>query len=162
MNEIIKAVSILGLTLMGSGFIIGLFDYLKSKAENSPTLKEKIEIIENIIESSVIYINQTFVDILKENDDFDNNEKYEAFNKAKKLILSQLSTDLLKVIKDIYGDKLTIAEFESSCKCNALTSDDGFGHYADDEYEYNICVNCSNGALGKSNKNFKYVIWYNK
>lgn len=104
MNEIIKAVSILGLTLMGSGFIIGLFDYLKSKAENSPTLKEKIEIIENIIESSVIYINQTFVDILKENDDFDNNEKYEAFNKAKKLILSQLSTDLLKVIKDIYGD----------------------------------------------------------
>ena len=104
MNEIIKAVSILGLTLMGSGFIIGLFDYLKSKAENSPTLKEKIEIIENIIESSVIYINQTFVDILKENDDFGNNEKYEAFNKAKKLILSQLSTDLLKVIKDIYGD----------------------------------------------------------
>ena len=104
MNEIIKAVSILGLSLMGSGFIIGLFDYLKSKAENSPTLKEKIEIIENIIESSVIYINQTFVDILKENDDFGNNEKYEAFNKAKKLILSQLSTDLLKVIKDIYGD----------------------------------------------------------
>lgn len=104
MNEIIKAVSILGLTLMGSGFIIGLFDYLKSKAENSPTLKEKIEIIENIIESSVIYINQTFVDILKENDDFDNEDKLEAFNKAKKLILSQLSTDLLKVIKDIYED----------------------------------------------------------
>ena len=71
--------------------------------------------------------------------------------------------DLINMnIKDIYGDKLTIAEFESSCKCNALTSDDGFGHYADDEYEYNICVNCSNGALGKSNKNFKYVIWYNK
>ena len=104
MNEIIKAVSILGITLMGSGFIIGLFDYLKSKAENSPTLKEKIEIIENIIESSVIYVNQTFVNILKENGDFDNDEKYEAFNKAKKLILSQLSTDLLKVIKDIYGD----------------------------------------------------------
>ena len=65
-------------------------------------------------------------------------------------------------IKNISGDKLTIAEFESSCKCNALTSDDGFGHYADDEYEYNICVNCSNGALEKSNKNFKYIIWYNK
>ena len=71
--------------------------------------------------------------------------------------------DLINMnIKDIYGDKLTIAEFESSCKCNALTNDDGFGHYADDEYEYNICVNCSNGALGKSNKNFKYIIWYNK
>ena len=35
--------------------------------------------------------------------------------------------DLINMnIKDIYGDKLTIAEFESSCKCNALTSDDGF------------------------------------
>ena len=106
MNEIIKAVSILGLTLMGSGFIIGLFDYLKSKAENSPTLKEKIEIIENIIESSVIYVNQTFVNILKENGNFDNDDKLKAFNEAKTLISSQLSrsTDLLKVIKDIYGD----------------------------------------------------------
>ena len=106
MNEIIKAVSILGLTLMGSGFIIGLFDYLKSKAENSPTLKEKIEIIENIIESSVIYVNQTFVNILKENGDFNNDDKLKAFNEAKTLISSQLSrsTDLLKVIKDIYGD----------------------------------------------------------
>ena len=71
--------------------------------------------------------------------------------------------DLINMnIKDICGDKLSIAEFESLCKCHALTSDDGFGYYADDEYEYNICVNCSNGALGKSNKNFKYVIWYNK
>ena len=65
-------------------------------------------------------------------------------------------------IKNSNGDKLTITEFESSCKCHALTSDDGFGYYADDEYEYNIDANCDNGAVGKSNKNFKYVIWYNK
>ena len=65
-------------------------------------------------------------------------------------------------IKNISGDKLTIAEFESSCKCNAITSDDGFGYYADDEYEYSIYANCSNGGVGKSNKKFKYIIWYNK
>ena len=58
--------------------------------------------------------------------------------------------------------KLTIEQFESSCKCNLISSYDGFGYYADDEYEYSIYANCSNGANGKSNKNFKYVIWYNK
>ena len=58
--------------------------------------------------------------------------------------------------------KLTIGQFESSCKSYAITSDDGFGYYADDEYEYSIYANCSNGVVGKSNKNFKYIIWYNK
>lgn len=60
------------------------------------------------------------------------------------------------------GCKLTIEQFESLCKSYAITSDDGFGYYADDEYEYSIYANCSNGVVGKSNKNFKYIIWYNK
>ena len=83
MNEIIKPIFILGLVTLGTGFIFSLFDYLKAKVELSPTIKEKLEIVEKIIESSVIYVNQTFVDVLKENGDFDNEDKCEAFSSAK-------------------------------------------------------------------------------
>ena len=104
MNEIIKPIFILGLVMLGTGFIFSFFDYLKAKVELSPTTKEKLEIIEKIIESSVIYVNQTFVDVLKENGDFDNNDKCEAFSSAKVLIKEQLSDDLIKVINSIYDD----------------------------------------------------------
>ena len=104
MNEIIKPIFILGLVMLGTGFIFSFFDYLKAKVELSPTTKEKLEIIEKIIESSVIYVNQTFVDVLKENGDFDNNDKCEAFSSAKELIKEQLSDDLIKVINSIYDD----------------------------------------------------------
>ena len=104
MNEIIKPILILGLIMLGTGFIFSFFDYLKAKVELSPTTKEKLEIIEKIIESSVIYVNQTFVDVLKENGDFDNEDKCEAFSSAKELIKEQLSDDLIKVIDSIYDD----------------------------------------------------------
>ena len=104
MSEIIKPILILGLIMLGTGFIFSFFDYLKAKVELSPTTKEKLEIIEKIIESSVIYVNQTFVDTLKENDDFDNDDKCEAFSSAKQLIKDQLSDDLIKVINNIYDD----------------------------------------------------------
>ena len=104
MNEIVKAILILGLTLIGSGFIVSFFDYLKTKVELSPTTKESIEIIEKIIESSVIYINQTFVNKLKEIDDFDNKAKADAFSMTKKLVKEQLTENMIKIIHSVYGD----------------------------------------------------------
>ena len=99
---------------------------------------------------------------------YENCIEYKMYTIARNEYEAKATPELCKknnLINGKYTDeycKLTIEQFESSCKCNLISSYDGFGYYADDEYEYSIYANCSNGAVGKSNKNFKYVIWYNK
>ena len=58
--------------------------------------------------------------------------------------------------------EIPVEEFENSCKLGCFTDNDGYAYYADDEYEYKILVSIENAIKGKSNKNFKYVIWYSK
>ena len=58
--------------------------------------------------------------------------------------------------------EIPVEEFENSCKLGCFTDNDGYAYYADDEYEYSVIVSIDNAIKGKSNKNFKYVIWYSK
>lgn len=152
MNEIIKPIFILGLVMLGTGFIFSFFDYLKAKIELSPTTKEKLEIIEKIIESSVIYVNQTFVDVLKENGDFDNNDKCEAFSSAKVLIKEQLSDDLIKVINSIYDDVDTyldtmIESYVSKNKMPVIIQEDIEKEHMYTELTDNVEINNDNVTI---------------
>lgn len=63
-----------------------------------------------------------------------------------------------------YDDEweIPVEEFENSCTLGCFTDNDGYGYYTDDDYEYKILVSIENAIKGKSNKNFKYVIWYSK
>ena len=73
--------------------------------------------------------------------------------------------DLIRLVRHPdYNDdwEIPVEEFENSCKLGCFTDNDGYGYYADDDYEYKILVNIDNAIKGKSNKNFKYVIWYSK
>ena len=152
MNEIIKPIFILGLVMLGTGFIFSLFDYLKAKVELSPTTKEKLEIIEKIIESSVIYVNQTFVDVLKENGDFDNEDKCKAFSSAKELIKEQLSDDLIKVINSIYDDVDTyldtmIESYVSKNKMPVIIQEDIEKEHMYTELTDNVEINNDNVTI---------------
>lgn len=152
MSEIIKPILILGLIMLGTGFIFSFFDYLKAKVELSPTTKEKLEIIEKIIESSVIYVNQTFVDVLKENGDFDNNDKCEAFSSAKVLIKEQLSDDLIKVINSIYDDVDTyldtmIESYVSKNKMSVIIQEDIEKEHMYTELTDNVEINNDNVTI---------------
>ena len=72
--------------------------------------------------------------------------------------------NLIKSVRHLDDDdwEIPVEEFENSCKLGCFADNDGYGYYADDEYEYNILVSIENAIKGKSNKNFKYVIWYSK
>ena len=72
--------------------------------------------------------------------------------------------NLIRTVRHLDDDdwEIPVEEFENSCKLGCFTDNDVYGYYADDEYEYNIIVSIDNAIKGKSNKNFKYVIWHNK
>lgn len=100
-----------------------------------------------------------------------NTTEFHKYNIVRDIYESRLTPDICKNRNMInqttkealeIGAKYTVEQFEDMCSYCAICGSDGFGYYADDEYEYSIYANCSNGAVGKSNKNFKYVIWYNK
>ena len=72
--------------------------------------------------------------------------------------------NLIKSVRHLDDDdwEIPVEEFENSCRLGCFTDNDGYGYYADDEYEYNIIVSIDNVIKRKSNKNFKYVIWHSK
>ncbi len=73
--------------------------------------------------------------------------------------------DLIRLVRHQDDDdnwEIPVEEFENSCKLGCFTDNDGYAYYADDEYEYKILVSIENAIKGKSNKNFKYVIWHSK
>ena len=52
--------------------------------------------------------------------------------------------NLIKSVRHLdYDDddwEIPVEEFENSCKLGCFTDNDGYGYYADDEYEYKILV----------------------
>lgn len=81
-------------------YIAGL---IKQKVKNDKLIKW-IGIAEGIVTDSVLTIKQTFVDGLKQEGNFTSDKAQEAFDKAKKEILAQLTLDAQEAIKEAYGD----------------------------------------------------------
>lgn len=100
-----------------------------------------------------------------------NTTEFHKYNIVRDIYESRLTPDICKNRNMInqttkealeIGAKYTVEQFEDMCSYCAICGSDGFGYYADDEYEYNIQVSTYKASKKDSNKNFKYIIWYNK
>ncbi|MCX7923013.1 MAG: hypothetical protein N3B21_13535 [Clostridia bacterium] len=106
LNTIITALVIPILT----SITVYLVSFLKKKAlaleakTNNDTLKKFIDLAENIIETTVTAVSQTFVDDLKKNGTFDKASQAEAFEMAKQKILSTISENVKQTLISLYGD----------------------------------------------------------
>lgn len=78
-------------------------DELKAKINNNMIAKY-ITLGEQIIESAVVAVNQTFVEELKKNEKFTKEKQKEAFEKCKSIVLSLLTDNVRTMLEYIYGD----------------------------------------------------------
>ena len=74
----------------------------------------------DIIQKSVIAVNQIFVEKLKEQNAFTPEKQKEAFELAKKKILSMLNEDAKKILAAIYGDLNTFLDSQIEATVNNL------------------------------------------
>lgn len=90
-----------------SAFIIRLLNIksneIKQHTKNS-IFDKYVDYAADIIKKSVIAVNQTFVEKLKEQNAFTPEKQKEAFELAKKKILSMLNEDAKKALASIYDD----------------------------------------------------------
>lgn len=92
---------------------------IKELTKNS-RLHKYIDYVADIIKKSVIAVNQTFVEKLKEQGNFTIEKQKEAFELAKKKILSMLNEDAKKALTMIYGDLNTFLDAQIEATVNNL------------------------------------------
>ena len=92
---------------------------IKELTKNS-RLDKYIDYVADIIKKSVIAVNQTFVEKLKEQGNFTIEKQKEAFELAKKKILSMLNEDAKKALTMIYGDLNTFLDAQIEATVNNL------------------------------------------
>ena len=92
---------------------------IKELTKNSK-LDKYVDYAADIIKKSVIAVNQTFVDTLKEQNAFTPKKQKEAFELAKKKILSMLNEDAKKVLASIYGDLNTFIDSQIEATVNSI------------------------------------------
>nr|DAM73064.1 MAG TPA: hypothetical protein [Bacteriophage sp.]DAU32991.1 MAG TPA: hypothetical protein [Caudoviricetes sp.] len=92
---------------------------IKELTKNSK-LDKYVDYAADIIKKSVIAVNQTFVDTLKEQNAFTPEKQKEAFELAKKKILSMLNEDAKKVLASIYGDLNTFIDSQIEATVNSI------------------------------------------
>lgn len=80
-----------------------LIVWLNGKIKDRKVAKMSSDII-NIVSDAVKQIFQTFVETLKKNDKFDKEAQKEAKDKAMKVIMDQLTPELISYIQDNFGN----------------------------------------------------------
>lgn len=78
-------------------------DELAAKVK-SDKIEHYLGIAEDVINTAITSVAQTYVDSLKKLDKFDTEAQYEAFIRAKDKALKMLSSESKKIIEDVYGD----------------------------------------------------------
>ena len=76
---------------------------IEGKAKNE-NVDKYMGIVENVIETCVAAVSQTYVDALKQDGKFDDAAQSEAFETCKQKILSILSNNIKATLTDAYGD----------------------------------------------------------
>ena len=111
-----------------SAFIVRLLNLKASEIEQftkNTRLNKYIDLAKDIVTKSVIAVNQTYVDKLKEQKIFTEEKQKQAFKLAKDKILSILTEDVKKAILLLYGDlnsfldaqiEATVKELKSGVK----------------------------------------------
>ena len=93
-------------TVCGAVISVGipmLFVVIRKKVKDEK-LERIINRVENIVSKTVILVNQTYVDALKENDKFDKTAQIAAFNMCKEKVLAMLNDESIKAIAETFGD----------------------------------------------------------
>lgn len=93
-------------TLCGLVITVGipyLFTLLRKKIKDEK-LERIINRVENIVSKTVILVNQTYVDALKDADMFDSEEQKAAFEMCKEKVLAMLNEESIKAIAETFGD----------------------------------------------------------
>ena len=75
-----------------------------------------------------------------------------------KLLLEGIT---LESIPD-YGDRMTLAEFVSTCMCGGFIDSDGFGNYAFANECTSLEIYPSHVHKNKIDQRFTHVVWFNK
>lgn len=106
-----------------TAFIVRLLNLksneIKELTKNSK-LDKYVDYAADIIKKSVIAVNQTFVEKLKEKNAFTSEKQKEAFELAKKKILSMLNEDAKKVLASIYRDLNTFIDSQIEATVNSI------------------------------------------
>lgn len=79
------------------------FTLLRKKVKDEK-LARIIDRVENIVSKTVILVNQTYVDALKESDLFDKEAQKAAFDMCKERVLAMLNDESIKAIAETFGD----------------------------------------------------------
>lgn len=93
-------------TLCGLVITVGipfLFTLLRKKIKDEK-LARLISRVENIVSKTVILVNQTYVDALKEEGLFDKEAQKAAFEMCKEKVLAMLNDEAIVAIADTFGD----------------------------------------------------------
>lgn len=93
-------------TLCGLVITVGipfLFTLLRKKIKDEK-LARLISRVENIVSKTVILVNQTYVDALKEDGLFDKEAQKAAFEMCKEKVLAMLNDESIKAIAETFGD----------------------------------------------------------
>ena len=106
-----------------TAFIVRLLNLksneIKELTKNSK-LDKYVDYAADIIKKSVIAVNQTFVEKLKEQNAFTSEKQKEAFELAKKKILSMLNEDAKKALASIYDDLNAFLDAQIEATVNNL------------------------------------------
>lgn len=108
-NDIFQAaIPILCLLITAGGaYLVALLKRETVKIEkqlDNEIVAKYIDMANEAITSSVIYVTQTFVEALKKNQAFDKEKQIEAFNMAKKRTIEILGETTVRALQEIYGD----------------------------------------------------------
>lgn len=76
---------------------------IKAKTDNT-VLKKYIDMLNETISTTVIAVNQTYVDSLKEQDIFTEEAQQKAFNKVLETVKSSLTEDAVIYLNEAIGD----------------------------------------------------------
>lgn len=93
-------------TLCGLVITVGipfLFTLLRKKVKDDK-IARLLTRIENIVKQTVILVNQTYVDALKDADMFDAEAQKAAFKMCKEKVLAMLNEESIKAIAETFGD----------------------------------------------------------
>ena len=93
-------------TLCGLVITVGipfLFTLLRKKIKDEK-LARLISRVENIVSKTVILINQTYVDALKEEGLFDKDAQKAAFEMCKEKVLAMLNDETIIALAETFGD----------------------------------------------------------
>lgn len=96
-----------------TAYLVALLKKKVSEIEgkiNNETLSRYMDITENVIETCVAAVSQTYVDSLKKGGNFDNSAQSEAFDMCKQKVLAILSDDVKTTLTSAYGDLNTFID----------------------------------------------------